>query len=94
MTELNRHLQEIEDRLLRLEANHRITTEDQDALIPVLVFLLEQLPDNEGTLFLCHQIEQLGGALPVSHPLLELYESLCQRGAAREQQQNLSRKKP
>lgn len=94
MTELNQRLQQMEDRLLLLEGQIRVANEDFDALLLVLTYLLESLPDNEGILFLCQQIEQLGGALPVSHPLLELYESLCQRGDAREQQQQLLRKKP
>lgn len=83
MKELNQHLKQIDDRLQQLEKRIQSVSDNHDALLLVLAYLLDQLPDHAGALFLYNQMQELGGEHE-SHFLHEIYELLCLRVDAHE----------
>lgn len=80
MKEINRHLAEIEEKLLRLEVCLNQTNERHDALLVVLSWLLANHPGDEAMKFLCLQANELEGDRKLQEHVAvldDLREAVC-----------------
>lgn len=75
MKEINQHLNQLENRLQMLEQRIQSVADSHGAVLLVLAYLLDQMPDHAGVHFLYNQIRELDGQHE-SHLLHEIYDLL------------------